>query len=73
MISPSDLYTVAEAAERIGVPGRTLRRWCETGKAVPLKRFGNGQAIFDVDEVERLRSDRVEELRRKLALADHAA
>jgi excisionase family DNA binding protein len=49
------VITVAEAAERLGVHDRTIRRWIREGKLKPYKLAGDTRRFVSVDEVEALR------------------
>jgi excisionase family DNA binding protein len=48
-------FTVAEAAQELGIPRRTLYNWIGDGKAKPVKLPGFGLWYFTAEEVERLR------------------
>jgi excisionase family DNA binding protein len=48
-------FTVAEAAQILGIPRRTLYNWIGDGKAKPIKLPGFALWFFTVEEVERLR------------------
>ena len=49
------VITVAEAAERLGVHERTIRRWIKEGRLKPYRVLGDVRRFVDVDEVEALR------------------
>ena len=45
---------VAEAAERLGVHERTLRRWIREGRLKPYRVMGDRRRFVSVDDIERL-------------------
>lgn len=47
------LLTVGEAAERLGVHPKTLRRWTNAGR-IPFIRLPSGHRRFRADLIERL-------------------
>lgn len=49
-------FTSAEAAEAIGVSVKTITRWAESGKLVPVKRLPGprGALLFAASDVEAL-------------------
>jgi excisionase family DNA binding protein len=49
------VIAVTEAAERLGVHERTIRRWIREGRLKPYKVFGDARRFVAVDEVEALR------------------
>ena len=49
---------VAEAAERLGVHERTIRRWIREGRLKPYRVMGDRRRFVAVDEVEALREPR---------------
>jgi len=55
---PTDLpkvISVEEAAERLGVHERTIRRWIKEGRLKPYRVMGDVRRFVAVDEVEALR------------------
>lgn len=48
------LYTVTEAAQKLGIHPDTLRRWHKSGIAFPLVLPGGNHRRFTQDEIERL-------------------
>lgn len=54
-----NLIPTKDAAERIGVPVRTLNRWVATGKATAVLKLSGvrGANFFDPQEVERLAAE----------------
>lgn len=46
---------VAEAAERLGVHDRTIRRWIREGRLKAYRVMGDARRYVSVDEVEGLR------------------
>lgn len=46
---------VSEAAERLGVHERTLRRWIREGRLKPYRVMGDRRRFVSVDEIEALR------------------
>ena len=53
MTNPNELLTVSEAAEKLNISTRTLRRWTKAGIAHALRTPTN-QRRFTLEEVERL-------------------
>src|SRR5215217_2216839 len=65
--APGDTVSVAEAAQRLGVHEKTLRRWIRTGRIpadlvdgpygpqyhVPVSALSSAQQVLDVVKVER--------------------
>ena len=49
------VITVADAAERLGVHERTIRRWIKEGRLKPYRLLGDVRRYVAVDEVEALR------------------
>jgi len=45
---------VVEAAERLGVHERTLRRWIREGRLKPYRVMGDRRRFVSVDDIERL-------------------
>ncbi len=64
---PTDLpkvISVKEAAERLGVHERTIRRWIKEGRLEPYRVMGDVRRFVAVDEVEALREPlRVEKVK----------
>jgi excisionase family DNA binding protein len=50
---------VAEAAERLNVSPRTIRRWIREGRLKPYRVMGDVRRYVDLDEVEALKEPRV--------------
>ena len=50
---------VAEAAERLNVSPRTIRRWIREGRLKPYRVMGDVRRYVDVDEVEALKEPRL--------------
>lgn len=48
-----DLYTISEAAERIGVSADTIRRWEKKG-LIKTKRSDKNYRVFNIDEIRRI-------------------
>jgi excisionase family DNA binding protein len=57
MAERTRLLSVKEAAGRIGVHPKTLRRWADAG-LVPVVRLPNGYRKFRPEAVERLLQER---------------
>lgn len=58
LLSPADMpkvISVAEAAERLGVHERTIRRWIREGRLKPYRVLGDVHRFVDVEEVEALK------------------
>ncbi|WP_328829756.1 TOBE domain-containing protein [Nocardioides acrostichi] len=51
MTSPAYAYSVAEAAELLGVSDDTMRRWCEAGR-VPTRRDAGRTVVDGADLAE---------------------
>jgi excisionase family DNA binding protein len=67
----SGVKTATEAAERLGVNVVTVKRWARGGTMQAIRRR---PWLFTEDEVERRRTELLEEARRKFAhLADGEA
>jgi len=49
------VISVAEAAERLGVSDRTIRRWIREGRLKPYRVMGDARRFVAADEVEALR------------------
>lgn len=49
------LLSPAEAAARLGVSTRTLRRYIADGKLTPVDRTPGGHGRFDPEHVDRLK------------------
>lgn len=45
------MYTVAEAANKLGLSAKTLRRWDDSGKLSPSRTLG-GQRRYSVDDLQ---------------------
>lgn len=54
MSESAELYTIGEAARRVGVPARTVRFWCDSGVLPPAGRSADGYRRFDADALARL-------------------
>ena len=50
------LVTIADAAKRLGVSTKTLRRWEKQGKIIPQRTTGN-QRRYSVSQIEELRNE----------------
>lgn len=50
------LLTIAQAADRLGVHQKTLRRWADKGM-VPVVKLPSGYRRFDPVDVERVRAE----------------
>jgi excisionase family DNA binding protein len=58
LLSPTEMpkvISVAEAAKRLGVHERTIRRWIREGRLKPYRLLGDLHRFVDVEEVEALR------------------
>jgi DNA-binding transcriptional MerR regulator len=51
---PAELYTIGQAARRVGVPARTIRFWCDAGILAPTDRSAGGYRRYDATAVARL-------------------
>jgi len=49
------VISVAEAAERLSVSDRTIRRWIREGRLKPYRVMGDARRFVSADEVEALR------------------
>lgn len=49
------VYSISEAARLLGISAKTLRRWDKAGK-VKINRTPNGERIFTLGDIEKLRS-----------------
>lgn len=49
------VISVEEAAQRLGVHERTIRRWIREGRLKPYRVMGDVRRFVAVDEVEALR------------------
>ena len=54
MSEPAELYTIGQAAQRVGVPARTIRFWCDAGILAPTDRSAGGYRRYDATAVARL-------------------
>lgn len=54
MSESAELYTIGEAAQRVGVPARTVRFWCDSGVLPPAERSAAGYRRFDAAALARL-------------------
>ena len=54
MSESAELYTIGEAARRVGVPARTIRFWCDSGVLPPAERSAGGYRRFDAAAIARL-------------------
>jgi excisionase family DNA binding protein len=57
-MSDSDLLAPKEAAARLGVNVKTLRRWAEAGELTAVRTLG-GHHRYLTDEIEALRTEAV--------------
>lgn len=53
MSESAELYTIGEAARRVGVPTRTVRFWCDSG-VLPADRSAGGYRRYDAAAIARL-------------------
>jgi len=51
---PAELYTIGQVAQRVGVPARTIRFWCDAGILAPTDRSPGGYRRYDATAVARL-------------------
>jgi len=51
------LLTITQAASKLGVNQKTLRRWADIGLVPHVKTFG-GQRRFEASVIERVRRER---------------
>ena len=54
MSESAELYTIGQAARRVGVPARTIRFWCDSGVLPPATRSAGGYRRFDAAAIARL-------------------
>lgn len=54
MSESAELYTIGEAARRVGVPARTIRFWCDSGVLPPAMRSAGGYRRYDAAALARL-------------------
>ena len=54
MSETAELYTIGEAAHRVGVPARTIRFWCDSGVLPLAERSAGGYRRFDAAAIARL-------------------
>jgi DNA-binding transcriptional MerR regulator len=50
----AELYTIGQAARRVGVPARTIRFWCDSGVLPPATRSAGGYRRYDAAAIARL-------------------
>lgn len=50
----AELYTIGQAARRVGVPARTIRFWCDSGVLPPASRSAGGYRRYDAAAIARL-------------------
>ena len=50
----AELYTIGQAARRVGVPARTIRFWCDSGVLPPSMRSADGYRRYDAAAIGRL-------------------
>jgi DNA-binding transcriptional MerR regulator len=50
----AELYTIGQAARRVGVPARTIRFWCDSGVLPPADRSAGGYRRYDAAAIARL-------------------
>lgn len=54
-MSAQKFYSISEAAQKLGISAKTLRRWDKAGK-VKINRTPNGERIFTAEEIDKLRA-----------------
>ena len=54
MSESAELYTIGQAARRVGVPARTIRFWCDSGVLPPAMRSAGGYRRYDAAAIARL-------------------
>lgn len=54
MSESDELYTIGEAARRVGVPARTIRFWCDCGVLPAFDRSAAGYRRYDAAAIARL-------------------
>lgn len=54
MSESAQLYTIGQAARKVGVPARTIRFWCDSGVLPPAGRSSDGYRRYDDDAIARL-------------------
>ena len=55
MTDRPQLYTLTEAAHRIGIAPITLKRWLLTGKVSEVGRDRNGWRVFRDEDIARIK------------------
>jgi DNA-binding transcriptional MerR regulator len=50
----AESYTIGQAADRVGVPARTIRFWCDSGILPPVDRSAGGYRRYDAADIARL-------------------
>jgi DNA-binding transcriptional MerR regulator len=50
----AESYTIGQAADRVGVPTRTIRFWCDSGILPPVDRSAGGYRRYDAADIARL-------------------
>jgi DNA-binding transcriptional MerR regulator len=50
----AELYTIGQAARRVGVPARTIRFWCDSGVLPTAMRSAGGYRRYDAAAIARL-------------------
>jgi DNA-binding transcriptional MerR regulator len=50
----AELYSIGQAARRVGVPARTIRFWCDSGVLPPATRSAGGYRRYDAAAIARL-------------------
>ena len=54
MSESAESYTIGQAADRVGVPTRTIRFWCDSGILPPVDRSAGGYRRYDAADIARL-------------------
>ncbi|MGH3245383.1 MAG: MerR family transcriptional regulator [Trebonia sp.] len=54
MSESAELYTIGQAARRVGVPARTIRFWCDSGILPPAMRSAGGYRRYDAAALAQL-------------------
>ncbi len=54
MSESAELYTIGQAARRVGVPVRTIRFWCDSGVLPPTMRSAGGYRRYNAAAIARL-------------------
>ncbi len=64
----SQLLTIKEAAERLGVTTQTLRRWDKSGRLVAKRHPINGYRLYDRDELDTIGGKKAPDVAPRVAL-----